>query len=279
MLVEDPLPIQMVDLVVDLTEILLTLLASLSNLMTDLLVVDNLLQELLDMSQSRMKIMMEYLHQYPIFATVVGAELNTQYSTANTGSVVVNGINITVPCNSTNADQIIKNGSDVGTSTTVVNGDTLGLKMTSANAFTTGKTATLTFGQAGGTVSSTWNIITKDQPINVPNAFDFTDVTDQPLNYPVTSNAVTISGLTTTANVNFTANTGGALSTVTLVIDGTDTGSNTGSINNGQTLALRATTSSVVNTNTTVTGTVGGSAVVRLEFNNFTCRRYCSKYF
>ena len=196
------------------------------------------------------------------FATVVGAELNTQYSTTNTGSVVVNGINITVPCNSTNADQIIKNGSDVGTSTTVVNGDTLGLKMTSANAFTTGKTATLTFGQAGGTVTSTWNIITKDQPINVPNAFDFTDVTDQPLNYPVTSNAVTISGLTTTANVNFTANTGGALSTVTLVIDGTDTGSNTGSINNGQTLALRATTSSVVNTNTTVTGTVGGSAVV-----------------
>ena len=193
------------------------------------------------------------------FPTVTNADVNTSYTT--TGTVAVAGINITVPASSVNAS-IIKNGTNVGTSTTVVNGDNLGLTMTSAPNFSTTRTGTVTFGQAGQTVSAAWNVITKDPPNNIPNAFDFTDVTEQPLGTPITSNSVTISGLTEQADVSCSAITSGAASTVTLVINGTDTGSTTGTINNGDTLQLRVTTAATVNTESVASVTVGGGAAV-----------------
>lgn len=193
------------------------------------------------------------------FPTVTNADVNTSYTT--TGTVAVAGINITVPASSVNGS-IIKNGTNVGTSTTVVNGDNLGLTMTSAPNFSTTRTGTLTFGLAGQTVSAAWNVITKDPPNNIPNAFDFTDVTEQPLGTPITSNSVTISGLTEQADVSCSAITSGAASTVTLVINGTDTGSTTGTINNGDTLQLRVTTAATVNTESVASVTVGGGAAV-----------------
>lgn len=193
------------------------------------------------------------------FPTVTNADVNTSYTTTST--VAVAGINITVPASSVNAS-IVKNGTNVGNSTTVVNGDTLGLTMTSAPNYSTTRTGTLTFGQAGATVSAAWNVITKDPPNNIPNAFDFTDVTEQPLGTPITSNSVTISGLTEQADVSCSAITSGAASTVTLVINGTDTGSTTGTINNGDTLQLRVTTAATVNTESVASVTVGGGAAV-----------------
>jgi len=193
------------------------------------------------------------------FPTVTNADVNTSYTTTST--VAVAGINITVPASSVNAT-IVKNGTNVGTSTTVVNGDNLGLTMTSAPNFSTTRTGTLTFGQAGQTVSAAWNVITKDPPNNIPNAFDFTDVTEQPLGTPINSNSVTISGLTEQADVSCSAITNGAASTVTLVINGTETGSTTGTINNGDTLQLRVTTAATVNTESVASVTVGGGAAV-----------------
>ena len=193
------------------------------------------------------------------FPTVTNAEVNTSYTTANT--VTVAGINITVPATSVNA-AIIKNGTNVGNSTTVSNGDNLGLTMTSAPNFSTTRTGTLSFGLAGQTVTSTWNVITKDPPNNIPNPFDFTDVIEQPLNTSIISNSVTISGLTEQADVSCSALTGGLASTVTLVINGTDSGSSTGTINNGDTLQLNVTSATTVNTVTTASVTVGGGAAV-----------------
>ena len=134
--------------------------------------------------------------------------------------------------------------------------------MTSAPNFSTTRTGTLSFGLAGQTVTSTWNVITKDPPNNIPNPFDFTDVIEQPLNTSIISNSVTISGLTEQADVSCSALTGGLASTVTLVINGTDSGSSTGTINNGDTLQLNVTSATTVNTVTTASVTVGGGAAV-----------------
>ncbi len=193
------------------------------------------------------------------FPTVTNAEVNTSYTTTST--VAVAGINITVPATSVNA-AIIKNGTNVGNSTTVSNGDNLGLTMTSAPNFSTTRTGTLSFGLAGQTVTSTWNVITKDPPNNIPNPFDFTDVTEQPLNASIISNSVTISGLTEQADVSCSALTGGEEPAVTLVINGTDSGSSTGTINDGDTLQLNVTSAATVNTVTTASVTVGGGAAV-----------------
>lgn len=195
------------------------------------------------------------------FSNITNADLSTNYVTSS--SVTVSGINISVPASATNGAIIIKNGISTGSSTTtVVNGDTLSLQMVSDAAFSTAKTSVLTFGQTGTTVDSSFTIITKAAPINIPNAFDFVDVIERPLNSDVMSNAVTITGLTTTATVNASATTGGGASTVSLVIDGVDLGSSTGNISNGQTLALKVRTSVNVNTVTTASVIVGSGGAV-----------------
>lgn len=195
------------------------------------------------------------------FGNITNAELNTTYTTSST--VTVSGINIAVPASATNGAIIIKNGISTGaSSTTVVNGDTLSLQMVSSPSFSTGKSSTLTFGGAGTTVDSTFTIITKAAPINIPNNFDFVDVIERPLDTDVLSNAVTITGLTTTATVTASATTGGGASPISLVIDGTDIGASSGNINNGQTLALKVRTSVNVNTVTTANVVVGSGSVV-----------------
>lgn len=195
------------------------------------------------------------------FPPVNNAPLSTTYTT--TTSVTVAGINITVPAAASNGAIIIKNGVNLGSSnTTVNNGDTLALQQTSSAAYNTVVNSVLTFGNPGETVSASWNIITQPEPANLPNPFDFTDVTDQPLSTVITSNAVTITGLTTTANVTSTATSGGAGIPVSLVINGVDTGTNNGTIDNGQTLALRITTPSTVNTLADAFVNVGTGPVV-----------------
>lgn len=195
------------------------------------------------------------------FGNTVNADLSTSYTTSS--SVTVSGINLTVPASATNGAIIIKNGVSTGSSsTTVVNGDTLSLQMTSAAAFSTGKTSVLTFGQTGTTVDASYTIITKAAPINIPNPFDFVDVIERPLDFDVISNAVTITGLTTTATVAASATTGGGASPISLVIDGSDIGSSTGNIANGQTLALKVRTSVNVNTVTTASVIVGSGGAV-----------------
>lgn len=80
-----------------------------------------------------------------------------------------------------------------------------------------------------------------------PDAFDITDMVGQGLNTPVTTNAVTVAGVDVTV---------AALTTVgTLVKNGTDTGSSSAPVANGDTVAVRLTTSS--SPLTAITGIVG----------------------
>ncbi len=82
-----------------------------------------------------------------------------------------------------------------------------------------------------------------------PDAFSFTAVTDAELNTEHTSDAITVSGINVAVSIGVT--TGG-----TLVVDDSDFSGST--VSNGQTVAVKLTSSSQPNTSVTATVTIGG---------------------
>ena len=205
------------------------------------------------------------------FGTQTNRALSTAYDTDT--EQPINGINQTVPASVTggtgvaNGVLLIKNGTVLtGTTTTVVNGDSLGIRMISASSYNTEANATLTVGPVGQQVTATFKLITGNAPNNIPNSFDFTDVTQQPLDTDITSNAVTISGLTQQASITTSGSRGGSSVTVTALVNGT-AGT---TINNGDTLALRVNSGSTVNTATTASVTVGAGSAVDWQVTSIT---------
>tara|TARA_B100002019_G_C21274725_1_gene604680 strand:- start:4258 stop:7947 length:3690 start_codon:yes stop_codon:yes gene_type:complete len=195
------------------------------------------------------------------FETISGANILTQYTTLD--SVTVSGINIEVPCTANNGAEIIKNGTNVGASTTVVNGDILELTMQSPDVYTTVKTATLAWGDVGETVDAQWSIITKDPPLLIPNPFDFTDVNEQPLDTDIISDVAVITGLTEDALVSVTATINGlANQFASIILDGVDLNASSGLISNGQELQIRMKSGSTVNTVSSAFVTVGSGSIV-----------------
>jgi hypothetical protein len=87
-----------------------------------------------------------------------------------------------------------------------------------------------------------------------PNTFTFTNYTGVALGATVTSNTITVSGLTNPAKVTIT---GGTYS-----IDNGSFVSDTGSVSNGQEIKVRHTAASTNSTVTTTTLTIGTASVV-----------------
>ena len=195
------------------------------------------------------------------FETLNGANINTQYTTVD--SVLVSGINIEVPCSANNGAEIIKNGVNVGSTTTVVVGDELELTLVSADVYTTVKTAILTWGDTGETVDAQWSIVTKDPPLLIPNPFDFTDVDEQPLDTDIISDVAVITGLTEDAVVSVSATINGlANQFASIILDGVDENASSATISNGQELQIRMSSGSTVNTVSTAFVTVGSGSIV-----------------
>ena len=174
---------------------------------------------------------------------------NVNLSTLTTASAVtINGINTTTPVSVTGAGaQISINGGAWGTSGNITNGQTLSVRLTSSTSFSTAITATV---DVGG-VSDTWSVTTLAAD-TTPVAFDFTpNVTNAALSTLTTASAVTITGINTTTPVSVTG-TGAQIS-----IAGGAWGTS-GNITDGQTLAVRLTSSASFNTAITATVNVGG---------------------
>lgn len=104
---------------------------------------------------------------------------------------------------------------------------------------------------SGSDVVITLNI--SENHDTVPNAFSFIDQTDTALASTITSNIITISGISTAVAVVLSGTAGSKQ----MSING---GSwvTTGSISNGQTLRVRATSAATKNTETTLIVTIGG---------------------
>ena len=85
---------------------------------------------------------------------------------------------------------------------------------------------------------------------STPNAFTLTDQTDSMLGVNVISNSITVSGINTSANISIT---GGEYA-----IDGGAYTNAASTVNNGQTVTVRLTTSANVSTAAEATLTIGG---------------------
>jgi hypothetical protein len=130
---------------------------------------------------------------------------------------------------------------------TVNNNDTVCVRHTSSAAFSTGTDTVLTV----GTVSDTFTSTTGAPPDTTPDAFSFTAATNVALSTQVQSNTVTIAGITDAAPVSVTGGeySIGCTSSFT---------SAAGTINDGETVCVRHTSSADFSTATTTTLDVGG---------------------
>lgn len=114
---------------------------------------------------------------------------------------------------------------------------------------------TATYDQNGDGTHQPIGAITLNAPADTtPNAFDFTNLTNQTLSTAVTTNTVTVQGIDTSVTASTTVGS--------LVKNGTDTGSASTTVVNGDTLAVKLTTSGTYNTtiNGTVTIGTGGTS-------------------
>ncbi len=160
-------------------------------------------------------------------------------------AITVSGINSAAAISVNNGEYRINNGSFTSTTGTVANGNTVQVRHTSSDSFSTTTDTVLTIGGVSDTFTSTTLAID-----TTPDAFSFTDQTDVGRSTPITSNAITISGINsaTAISVNngeYRINNGGFTST-------------TGTVANGDTVQVRHTSSGSFSTTTDTVLTIGG---------------------
>ena len=181
-------------------------------------------------------------------------------ATGTSNTVTVAGINTTVTASATNGATLIKNGVGVGSSTTVVSGDTLVAQLGASGAFGGSNSTTITI----GTGSDTFTVFTRNADVT-PNAYAWTDVSGQPISTLVTSNTVTMAGMDAGQNATITFTiSGAAAGTYERNVNGGGwvafVNNGTATIQNGQTLQIRITTSAGTGATHNVTTNIGGTA-------------------
>ena len=135
----------------------------------------------------------------------------------------------------------------------VGNNEYIQIRAVTGNLYNT----TYSVGVSVGTVTNYWDINTGPPPDSEPNSFSFTDVDDVTISTVTTSEEVTISGITVPVNV--TATNGAEIR----VNGGTWVNGATGTtIENGDTLEVRITSSSSYNANVSTQVTVGSGDAV-----------------
>lgn len=181
---------------------------------------------------------------------------NIAQITGITGSIAVSitgaGASYRVCADNTCAVEIASWGNTPGT---IQNNQWLQLRTTSAGAYGTAVTADITV----GTATDNWSVSTAAQD-TAPDAFSFTDVTNQALNSLIISNIVQINGITGSVA---TSVSGGGSPEYRICLDaacGSDVvpwTSAANTITDGQYIQLRLTSSAAASTAITATMTVG----------------------
>ena len=189
------------------------------------------------------------------FATIEDAEISTIYFSDN---ITITGLDIPVDAFCTNGAEMSVNGGAYTSNTQTVNpGDSIRIRMESSNVYSTEKITSVSV----GVTNTTFKIKTKSEPLNIPNAFEFEDVQDAPLNSYVLSNAVTITGLNVIGTVSAPV---GAESSIN---DGPFSAT-TKLVNNGETIRLRVLTSGTLGDSITTGVSVGTGPLVPWTVTN-----------
>jgi len=178
------------------------------------------------------------------FVAQTGVALNAVITSA---PVTITGINTGSPISISGGTYSRNGGTFTNKSGTVYNGDSIHVRLTSANTYDTARSATLTIGGVSGTFTATTLSNVVD---TTPDDFSFTAQNDVPLNTAITSNAMTVSGINAPAAISIS---GGQYA-----INGGAFTSAAGTVNNGNTVVVRVQSSTSHSTPTTATLTIGG---------------------
>jgi hypothetical protein len=178
------------------------------------------------------------------FTSQTGVALNT---TVTSNTITVSGINAAAATSVTGGSYSVNGGGFTAGSGTVNNGNTVAVRLTSSGSYSTQTCATLNIGGVQGAFCAT----TQPPPVDTtPDAFSFTPQTGVALNTAVTSNTITVSGINAAAA---TSVTGGSYS-----VNGGGFTAGSGTVNNGNTVAVRLTSSGSYSTQTCATLNIGG---------------------
>ncbi|MBL8518655.1 MAG: FecR domain-containing protein [Betaproteobacteria bacterium] len=178
------------------------------------------------------------------FAPVNNATLVTTFVS---NSVVITGINAPAPVSITGGSYSINGGTFTTAPGTISNGQSIAVQVVSAGTVATPTTATVIIGG----VSGSYTVTTVPSLIDTtPDPFSFTPQTNAALSILATSNTVTITGINSPTPVSVS---GGQYS-----ISGGPFTSAAGTINNGQTVVLRLTSSGTLGATVAATLNVGG---------------------
>ncbi len=161
-------------------------------------------------------------------------------------AITVSGINSAAAISVNNGEYRINNGSFTNTTGTVANGNTVQVRHTSSDSFSTTTDTVLTIGGVSDTFTSTTLAID-----TTPDAFSFTGQTDVGRSTPITSNAITVSGINSTTAISVSS--GGEYR----INNGSFTNT-TGTVTNGDTVQVRHTSSGSFSTTTDTVLTIGG---------------------
>jgi hypothetical protein len=180
------------------------------------------------------------------FSAQTDVELNTSISS---NAINVSGINAATSISISGADgeYSIDGGSFTNATGTISNGQSVVVRLTSANDFSTTTETTLSIGG----VSAVFSVTTR-APDTTPDAFTFTDQNDVEKETLVTSNAISVSGIEVPVEISISGADG------EYSIDGGSFTSASGTIANGQSVVVRVTSSSEFSTATETTLTIGG---------------------
>ncbi len=178
------------------------------------------------------------------FTDQTGVALST-IVTSNT--IMVSGINTVTTIAITGGTYSIKGRPYTSESGTVSYGDTVTVQLTSSGNYSTTTNATLTIGG----ISDAFSVTTQSAPPDMtPAQFIFTDQTDVALSTVITSNSITVTGITSTTPISIT---GGTYS-----INGGPYTSADGTVNPDDTVTVQQTSSESYSTTTDATLIIGG---------------------
>jgi hypothetical protein len=178
------------------------------------------------------------------FASVSNVASST---TVDSGAVSVTGINAPAAISISNGGYSLDGGAFTSAAGQVTAGQQVRVRHTSASAFSTSTTSTLTIGGVSAGFTSTTEAID-----TTPAPFDFVDVVEAPRRSTVSSNIVTVSGINAPATV--TVSGGGA----SFAINGGAFSTTARTVVAGDRVQLRLTAPNSSNTTVTATLSIGG---------------------
>lgn len=178
------------------------------------------------------------------FTAVTNADVSAP---VESNSITVDGINAAAAISITGGEYKIAAGEYTTSDSTITDGQSVTVRLTTPEAGNQTREATLLIGG----VSATFTVTTRPDD-TTPDAFSFTAVTDAAVGAEVTSEAITISGINAAAAI--------SVADGEYSVDGGEFTTDEGTVVEGQSITVRATSSNDLNTRHTVVLTIGGVA-------------------